>query len=499
MALYRDNSLEFQGINASRGIPNLQRHQIGRALDYTDLDENGHPNVVYSFNRNIHEKDLATKTHYVKPVHQTPVSSAEILRLSAKEHYTQAYKDGLEYIKAEKDYRAKERYLDSITPSRRSHTVTVGTSTSTSGLPVPDTEGRVFHYDAQTTAQTGMMFEAPANVPEVPDLPRNVNGKPVHPVILTREKEIVIDNNTGAAQVKVGSSSVLKAPVISNPLGYTEPQMPGAFPNMIGSDKVHIGNATAPEITIDTSRSEKKPEIALTTVRDPVQVEETILNAEVSNPFVRVSGKTPYGNVRKNRFEPYKRKFGSRAENALKHTVINNGQEIVGRSIGDTMQFELMDNVDIRKRLEAVGRVEVSRPKATIGNKTDELTWNPSVKRKGEISLRKEPTSKRRKIDDADEIQLVDPRLIERNRSHRRIDAQLNAETAVDSVGGMVKKEVKASMLRPIAALRGQPVVDFAIPPTFSITDVEPTTSIRTRPRKSQKMETRPTKKPRLH
>ncbi|KAI9097106.1 hypothetical protein DFS34DRAFT_622533 [Phlyctochytrium arcticum] len=216
--LYRANYLEFQGLNQSKGIPNLQRHQIGRAVDYNRLDEYGQPDVVYSWNRNIHAKDLATKNNYVEPVHEQQISSADILRLSAKKHYTQAYKDGLEYIKAEKDYRAKERYLDSITPSKRIKTADIGTSTSMSGLPIPDTEGRVYHYDAATTAATGMMFEAPADLPEIPDMQTNRSGTKVHPVILTREKQIVVDPATGAANIHTGSSSVLKPPVVSNPL-----------------------------------------------------------------------------------------------------------------------------------------------------------------------------------------------------------------------------------------------------------------------------------------
>ncbi|KAI8820533.1 uncharacterized protein EV422DRAFT_506769 [Fimicolochytrium jonesii] len=480
----------------SKGIPNLQRHQIGRALDYNNLDENGRPDVIYSWNRNIHDKDLATKTHYVKPVYEERVSSAEILRLSAKQHYTQAYKDGLEYIKAEKDYRAKERYLDSITPSRRNKTVTIGTSTSTSGLPVPDTEGRVYNYDAQTTAQTGLMFEAPANLHEVPDLPKNVSGQRVHPVIITHEKEIVVDNLTGAAQVKTGSSSVLKAPVVSNSLDYQEPMMPGSFPNMIGKDEVKIENNIPPEINIGNERAENKPEIALTTISDPNKVEELLSKTQVTSNLVRTPGKTPIGNVRKDRrFDPTKRRIKNRLEDSLLQSTLNK-QELVGFS--DGINIEVHDDGAARRRLSALAKdntIPSPRPQARIGARTDELAINPAVKRKAEVSLRKEPSSKRRKIDDADEIQLIDPKVLERSRMHRIVQANVGVETIVDPVASRVKKQEKASFLRPIANLRGKERIDYAIPPTFTVADVEPTVSIRKRPTKTQQMPTRPVKK----
>ncbi|KAI8818846.1 uncharacterized protein EV422DRAFT_508000 [Fimicolochytrium jonesii] len=423
----------------SKGIPNLQRHQIGRALDYNNLDENGRPDVIYSWNRNIHDKDLATKTHYVKPVYEERVSSAEILRLSAKQHYTQAYKDGLEYIKAEKDYRAKERYLDSITPSRRNKTVTIGTSTSTSGLPVPDTEGRVYNYDAQTTAQTGLMFEAPANLHEVPDLPKNVSGQRVHPVIITHEKEIVVDNLTGAAQVKTGSSSVLKAPVVSNSLDYQEPMMPGSFPNMIGKDEVKIENNIPPEINIGNERAENKPEIALTTISDPNKVEELLSKTQVTSNLVRTPGKTPIGNVRKDRrFDPTKRRIKNRLEDSLLQSTLNK-QELVGFSDGITLRYTMMAQQD------------------------------------GDY-----------------------PKVLERSRMHRIVQANVGVETIVDPVASRVKKQEKASFLRPIANLRGKERIDYAIPPTFTVADVEPTVSIRKRPTKTQQMPTRPVKKVRI-
>ncbi|TPX53320.1 hypothetical protein PhCBS80983_g06314 [Powellomyces hirtus] len=181
--------------------------------------------------------------------------------MSEGQHFTKAYKDGLEYIKAKKDYHAKERYLDSVTPSRRGNPITTGTSTSTSGLPVPDTQGNVLHYDAQTTARTGLMFEAPSDLPEVPmDVDKiNVTSKRNNPVILTKGRSIVIDPTTGTGNVSYGSSSVLKAPVVENPMTYSDPVMPGMFPSMgLGIDTVNAKYYERDMISIKAEKIEQK-------------------------------------------------------------------------------------------------------------------------------------------------------------------------------------------------------------------------------------------------
>ncbi|KAI9103416.1 hypothetical protein DFS34DRAFT_590945 [Phlyctochytrium arcticum] len=118
MALYRANNLEFAGVNNQAPIADLQTRQRGVALDYDHLDEFGKPKVVFSWNRNIHAQDFGTKGNTVAPVYQESVSSTDSLRISAAQHMTKAYKDGMEYIRAEEDHRKKQKYVDLITPGR---------------------------------------------------------------------------------------------------------------------------------------------------------------------------------------------------------------------------------------------------------------------------------------------------------------------------------------------------------------------------------------------
>ncbi|KAI8824294.1 uncharacterized protein EV422DRAFT_564992 [Fimicolochytrium jonesii] len=171
-AIYRANPLEAQGYNRPKPITNLQRHQIGQALDYGHLDAFGVPMLQ-----------------------------------------SKAYKDAQEFLKAEKDYRERERFLDRITPSRRAGTaISVGTSTSTSGLPIPDQTGYVYNYPAEVTAQTGLQFQAPSGGKEVPEEKLNLNTKNVNPVIQTREMEIRVDPMDGTHRVGVATGVVDRSP-----------------------------------------------------------------------------------------------------------------------------------------------------------------------------------------------------------------------------------------------------------------------------------------------
>ncbi|KAI8903430.1 hypothetical protein DFJ77DRAFT_444267 [Powellomyces hirtus] len=517
MAFYRANYLEFQGINQSKGVPNVQRHQIGQALDYNDLDEYGRPNVTYSWNRNIHDKDMATKKNYTAPVREKQVSSAEVMRMSAGEHHTKAYKDGQEYVKAERDFRAKERYLDSITPSRRNHTVSIGTSTSTSGLPVPDTKGNVFHYNAATTAATGMMFEAPHDLPEVPQSADqlNANSTRINPVILTREKAISIDNATGAGTITWGSSSVLKPPVVSNPFEYQDPVMPGTFPDM-GVVDVKRDEEMTDSFYIKSEPIEVKAEIALTTINDPREVEDIIANTEMSrDTFVAASAHSPFANLRR---KPYARlkapkKEKPTVEKAVLRTVdaaqerialgpMEPSREVQVETINPRVRAQTLDPVSTRGVKRSNDAEEDSgRPaqKPRVGDLPEAFRLNPSVKRVALAGAPGRPTVHKKQRTDADveEITLRSVKAVTKQRRGRNINAQIDA-TAVIDPRPQRTEAVAAGLLRPIAKLRGQPHVDFAIPPNFEVNPmIEEATGLRkkrpaavgaTRPAKRQKV-----------
>ncbi|TPX52865.1 hypothetical protein PhCBS80983_g06430 [Powellomyces hirtus] len=517
MAFYRANYLEFQGINQSKGVHNVQRHQIGQALDYSDLDEYGRPNVTYSWNRNIHDKDMATKKNYVAPVHETQVLSAEVMRMSAGEHHTKAYKDGQEYVKAERDFRAKERYLDSITPSRRNHTVSIGTSTSTSGLPVPDTKGNVFHYNAATTAATGLVFEAPHNLPEVPQSADqlNSNSKRINPVILTREKAISIDNATGAGTITWGSSSVLKPPVVSNPFEYQDPVMPGTFPDM-GVVDVKRDEEMTDAFYIKSEPVEVKPEIALTTINDPREVEDIIANTEMSrDTFVAASAHSPFANLRR---KPYARlkapkKEKPTVEKAVLRTVdaaqerialgpMEPSREVQVETINPRVRAQTLDPVSTRGVKRSNDAEEGSgRPtqKPRVGDLPEAYRLNPSVKQVALAGAPGRPTVHKKQRTDADieEITLRSVKAVTKQRRGRNINAQIDA-TAVIDPRLQQTEAVAAGFLRPIAKLRGQPHIDFAIPPNFEVNPmIEEATGLRkkrppaagaTRPTKRQKV-----------
>ncbi|KND03133.1 uncharacterized protein SPPG_08998 [Spizellomyces punctatus DAOM BR117] len=235
MAYYRANYLS-DTYAISPPIPNLQKRQVGVALDYSKIDILGRPQVVYSWNRNVHEKDLATKTNYAAPKYEPRLSSSDVLKLSAAQRTTKAYRDGLEYVKAEEDYRKKQKYLDSITPSRRGNALTVGTQNSLSGLPIPDESGHVFSYPASVTSQTGLMFEAPPNGNEIPAQPRNVNSTPLEPVILTRETEIRRDA-VGNDHVNHGTGAAVPLDAMTMADAYIPP-IPGSFPGL--TPEVHV-------------------------------------------------------------------------------------------------------------------------------------------------------------------------------------------------------------------------------------------------------------------
>ncbi|KAI8996200.1 hypothetical protein BC832DRAFT_595552 [Gaertneriomyces semiglobifer] len=202
---------------------------MGFAVDYDQIDEYGQPKVVYSWNRNIHGKDNATKKATAELYQPGQLTNKEELRMSEKRHYTKAYKDALEFIRAEEDYRAQERYLDKVTPSRRNNTAS---GTSSSHFAIPDQGGNVYHYDAATTAMTGLRFEVPLGTREVIEEPSNKMGRSIDRVILTKEREVTVHPVTGLRHVNYATGVSIPADVEVQDMDIDYP-MPGTFPGSI--------------------------------------------------------------------------------------------------------------------------------------------------------------------------------------------------------------------------------------------------------------------------
>ncbi|KAI9101985.1 hypothetical protein DFS34DRAFT_684064 [Phlyctochytrium arcticum] len=247
-APYRANALE-RDLNLPQGTPNLQRRQTGFAHDYGHLDIYGRPDTVYSWNRNIHRKDLATRKPRgsyaeVTRLPRQPSISKGRLDIIRAPTYSKAYKDGLEYIKAEEDYRERQRYLDKITPTRSNGLLTVGTNLSTSGLPIPNADGYVFHYPAEVTSQTGLMFEAPShNEPPIINYTNDL-VRPRNPVILTKETHLTVDAETGAPRLSEATGSASAPPIV----------VPERQP--IPMPKIFTGTVTVPN---DSPKEELEP------------------------------------------------------------------------------------------------------------------------------------------------------------------------------------------------------------------------------------------------
>ncbi|KAI9088874.1 hypothetical protein DFS34DRAFT_639740 [Phlyctochytrium arcticum] len=264
---YRANALE-RDLNLPQGIPNLQVRQVGYALDYEHLDIYGRPKMTYAWNRNVHAKDLATRkpSGNLTPPYTPPAVSKEPLRVLPKPNRTKAYRDAEEFLKAEEDFREKQRFRNQITPARRNGLLTVGTNLSTSGLPVPDKNGNVYSYPAEVTAMTGLVYESPvAN--EIPQIDhRNVPSQKRQPVILTEEPRLKVDADTGETKLSFGTGTVIPPSILvaeSHPLpmpkifpgivkSEEDPVLPGSFPNPQRDAKQTTPTMPLPELTDKT-------------------------------------------------------------------------------------------------------------------------------------------------------------------------------------------------------------------------------------------------------
>ncbi|KAJ3008906.1 hypothetical protein HKX48_008272 [Thoreauomyces humboldtii] len=251
MATYRANYLEAQGINSPGPVPAFQQHQVGVVTDPSHIDAFGRPKVLFGLNRITHQR---IRDGHLPP-RQEQMSSADILRLLAKERTTQAYRDGLEYVRAEKDFAKKEAYLYSITPSRVS-----GQPVLSTRLPTPDVNGVVATYPIETRVSTGLVFQRPHGDKKPPVI-HHLNGR-VDPVILVKQPQILrteglpdrVSHSTAAAY----SPTVLRPPP---PPSFVIPEfiptIPGAYPAF--KEKAPVPPPVAPIRMDPAGGSSSKP------------------------------------------------------------------------------------------------------------------------------------------------------------------------------------------------------------------------------------------------
>ncbi|KAI8994297.1 hypothetical protein BC832DRAFT_596369 [Gaertneriomyces semiglobifer] len=271
----------------------------------SQIDEYGQPKIVYSWNRNIHGKDNATKKATAELYQPQQLTSKEELRMSEKRHYTKAYKDALEFIRAEEDYRAQERYLDKVTPSRRNNTTS---GTSSSHFAIPDQGGNVYHYDAATTAMTGLRFEVPLGTREVIEGPSNKMGRSINRMILTKEREVTVDPVTGLGHVNYATGVCIPANVEVQDMDIDYP-MPGTFPGSI------VPPEPAPSSPIEEIVDTSSPIQAYAPSRlvanerdDPAAVQRILDQNAFYQKVSNQPARTPFRTRKEARYVPYSKK-----------------------------------------------------------------------------------------------------------------------------------------------------------------------------------------------
>ncbi|KAI9103785.1 hypothetical protein DFS34DRAFT_667947 [Phlyctochytrium arcticum] len=206
---------------------------------------------------------------------------------------TKAYRDGMDYIKAEEDYRQKEKYLDSITPSRRRINVSIGTNNSTTRMPIPDDNGNVYHYSAETTAMTGLRFQAPPGGTEGVELPSNINSKSGNPIIATKETEIRVDPLSGLARMygSTGNTTPLENVIHTK----ADLPMPGMFPSSFPSLPNDSPFPLSPPPDIKYNETQYVPEVVANnrSERNNNDLQQILEDNIINDRFISIPAKTP--------------------------------------------------------------------------------------------------------------------------------------------------------------------------------------------------------------
>ncbi|TPX56702.1 hypothetical protein SpCBS45565_g08370 [Spizellomyces sp. 'palustris'] len=493
MAYYRANYLS-DTYAISPPIPNLQKKQVGVALDYSKIDDLGRPKVVYSWNRNIHNKDLATRTNYIEPKYEPRLSSSDVLKISAAQQTTKAYKDGLEYVKAEEDYRKKQKYLDSITPLCQGNALTIGTQASTSGLPIPDQSGVVFNYPASVTSQTGLVFQAPPNGNEIPVQPRNVNSTPVEPVILTRETEIrrnVFGND------RVNHSTGVAVPLDAMMMADSYiPEIPGGFPGSTVEVQVESPQNDASVETLPPTAPIPHDTVIMNDRRDPSGVADILERNSVNDQFVSVPARTPFhfkgkeatvlaGSKRKANAPPPIPRFNKKKQR-----------------VGDAEHVVVVDQINLEPATPPPAPVAPPRPPDVIF-----AGLAPhGTKRRQYKQPEDKQTVKRQKIDDSipereetvEEITLMSPAEVERKvrANRRKVNVAPTAPAAPITPLTLVPLTADyGGELRPLAKLCGKHNAEYIVPPEPMQQTPYSKPTVRTRRRKGEELSLPPKKK----
>ncbi|KAI8904904.1 hypothetical protein DFJ77DRAFT_515122 [Powellomyces hirtus] len=308
---FRAHYADDAGLHLAPAIANVQVHQEGFALDFqpSHLDRFGRPRVISSFSRVTRlPNDNATRSARARIDQATrSLPSLDPLILHPPKVTTKAYRDGMEYVQAESDFRQKEQYLDSITPTRRSGLQqSVGTSNSLSGLPIPDQGGNVYHYSDTTRAQTGLGFVAPFDSStEIPIgmATKNENSRHTQPVIMMNHREIRTDQD-GKTSANLASGVVFQPPAqVSADAFIPEiPQLfPGSYPNP--SPPVEMTDAV-PEYDVEqammseSSRRGSAPKVVASTAKDSSDVEAILAHNAVYGNTVTVPARSPFAATR---------------------------------------------------------------------------------------------------------------------------------------------------------------------------------------------------------
>lgn len=210
MAYYRANPLEYQGINQQPPVYNRPKW-TGYAVSQTELDQFGRPKIVATYNRQTHQRTDVKGG--LKPLNEErPLAPTDVQKFIPAPIRSKAYKDGQEFLQAEKDFRAKELYLDSITPSRgRWPANLTGNPNALSGA-VSDAKGNTYAYDAVTRAMTGQFYWAPGGGKPPPSGIRP--GSTVRKPVLVETKGNIINTLPDGSTVIGSSSGVMRAPPI---------------------------------------------------------------------------------------------------------------------------------------------------------------------------------------------------------------------------------------------------------------------------------------------
>ncbi|KAI9103363.1 hypothetical protein DFS34DRAFT_671750 [Phlyctochytrium arcticum] len=523
MALYRANNLEFAGVNNQAPIANLQTRQRGVALDYNHLDDFGKPKVVYSWNRNIHAEDFGTKGNTVAPVYQESVSSTDSLRISAAQHMTKAYKDGMEYIRAEEDYRKKQKYIDSITPGRSANVTLgnnsgvnetsgmrdylngitpnfAGTPSSKSGMPIPDQRGYTYNYSAETTAMTGLMFQAPSGGTEASNEPSNGSSRSGDRIIVTKETEIRQDPETGLSSLYYGSGST--TPLDPAVKLETDIPIPGLFPTSQRDDDVIERDNVQEEIRVPFSHLPTPPPFVVANSRDDPGKVADILEANSFNTSQSsMPAKTPFRAVRDRgiRRAPIINKRQPPARSDKRVAVLE--QPLLSDPVIPTdPQFypsepgvQRTDLHGRSSRFQPYSKSVISqRPKVDI---PPQLPPYVNLRRGRDLEDDEDESARplrRQRIDEG--IQYLQPgrslRNVERDISQRRaqrVTRDINYDPSLlpPPQVELTNADFATSSgleLRPLAALRGRRVADYVLPTSTPIFGDEPTVNLR-RPR----------------